>query len=115
MAESIAILCGQYWKYKIKTKNLQYETIKKYQIRLLLQVILRNWQAVYCFLSHPVISVHTAALSSWFLRLQMRGFRAGGTTEYRTDRARSRDGEEMEGGFKLAKNPVLTNRKTTAR
>ncbi|RMC11155.1 hypothetical protein DUI87_12068 [Hirundo rustica rustica] len=33
-------------------------------------------------------------------RLEMREFRAGGTSEYRTDRARSRDGEEMEGGFR---------------
>ncbi|KAK4807495.1 hypothetical protein QYF61_023718 [Mycteria americana] len=30
----------------------------------------------------------------------MRGFTAGGTTEYRTDTTRSRDGEEMERGFR---------------
>ncbi|KAK4807508.1 hypothetical protein QYF61_023731 [Mycteria americana] len=30
----------------------------------------------------------------------MRGFTAGGTTEYRNDTTRSRDGEEMEGGFR---------------
>lgn len=30
----------------------------------------------------------------------MRGFRAGGTTGYRMDTDRSRDGEEMEGGFR---------------
>ena len=45
----------------------------------------------------------------------MRGFTAGGTTEYRTDTTRSRDGEEMEGGFRWAKMAVLTNRETTAR
>ena len=45
----------------------------------------------------------------------MRGFRAGGTTEYRTDRDRSRDGEEIEGGFKLANVAVLIKRETTAR
>ena len=30
----------------------------------------------------------------------MRGFRAGDTTEYRTDRDRCKDGEDMEGGFR---------------
>ncbi|KAK4805612.1 hypothetical protein QYF61_016462 [Mycteria americana] len=30
----------------------------------------------------------------------MRGFTVGGTTEYRTATTRSRDGEEMEGGFR---------------
>ncbi|KAK4806060.1 hypothetical protein QYF61_007037 [Mycteria americana] len=34
---------------------------------------------------------------------QMRGFTAGGTTEYRTAITRSRDGEEMEGGFSIEK------------
>ncbi|KAK4806030.1 hypothetical protein QYF61_007007 [Mycteria americana] len=33
----------------------------------------------------------------------MRGFNAGGTTEYRTATNRSRDGEEMEGGFSIEK------------
>ena len=45
----------------------------------------------------------------------MKGFRAGGTTEYRTEKARSRDEEEMEGGFRLANIAVLRNRETTAR
>ena len=45
----------------------------------------------------------------------MRGFRAGGTTEYRTDRATSRDGEEMEGGYRWANMAVLRNRESTAR
>ena len=45
----------------------------------------------------------------------MRGFRAGGTTEYRTDTATSRDGDEMEGGFRWANKRVLRNRETTAR
>ena len=45
----------------------------------------------------------------------MRGFRAGGTTVYRTDRDRSRDEEEMEEGFRYAKNEVLRNRESTAR
>ena len=45
----------------------------------------------------------------------MRGFRAGGTTEYRTDRARSRDGEDMEWVFREANAEVLRNRDTTAR
>ncbi|KAK4806568.1 hypothetical protein QYF61_020469 [Mycteria americana] len=44
----------------------------------------------------------------------MRGFTAGGTTEYRNDTTMSRDGEEMERGFKDANMPVLTNRETTA-
>ncbi|KAK4805990.1 hypothetical protein QYF61_006967 [Mycteria americana] len=44
----------------------------------------------------------------------MRGFNAGGTTEYRTATTRSRDGEEMEGGFRKATMPVLTSRETTA-
>ncbi|KAK4805228.1 hypothetical protein QYF61_000165 [Mycteria americana] len=33
----------------------------------------------------------------------MRGFNAGGTTAYRTATTRSRDGEEMEGGFSIEK------------
>ena len=45
----------------------------------------------------------------------MRGFAAGGTTEYTTETTRSRDGEEKEGGFKWANTAVLTNRETTAR
>ncbi|KAK4806049.1 hypothetical protein QYF61_007026 [Mycteria americana] len=45
----------------------------------------------------------------------MRGFTAGGTTEYRTATARSRDGEKMEGGFRQATMAVLINRETTAR
>ncbi|KAK4806100.1 hypothetical protein QYF61_010309 [Mycteria americana] len=35
--------------------------------------------------------------------VEMRGFTAGGTTEYRTAITRSRDGEEMEGGFSSEK------------
>ena len=31
----------------------------------------------------------------------MRGFTAGGTSEYRNDTSRSRDGEEMEGGLQV--------------
>ena len=31
----------------------------------------------------------------------MRGFTAGGTTEYRSDTTRSRDGEEMGGGLQV--------------
>ncbi|KAK4805619.1 hypothetical protein QYF61_016469 [Mycteria americana] len=46
--------------------------------------------------------------------LVMRGFTAGGTTEYRTATTRSRDGEEMEGGFRQANMAVLINRETTA-
>ncbi|KAK4805227.1 hypothetical protein QYF61_000164 [Mycteria americana] len=42
-----------------------------------------------------------------------RGFTAGGTTEYRTATTRSRDGEEMEGGFRQATMAVLINRETT--
>ena len=50
--------------------------------------------------THPVTSFLRASLSSCFLRLQMRGFTAGGNTEYSTAIDRSRDGEEMEGGFR---------------
>ena len=42
----------------------------------------------------------------------MRGFTAGGTTKYRTDTTRSRDGEEMEGGFRCANMAVLRKRET---
>jgi len=45
----------------------------------------------------------------------MRGFRVGGTTEYRTAIVRSRAWEEREGGFRLATKAVLRNRDTTAR
>ena len=45
----------------------------------------------------------------------MRGFRAGGTTEYRTDRATSRGGEEMEGGYRRANKIVLRSRESMAR
>ena len=45
----------------------------------------------------------------------MRGFTAGGTTEYRNDTTRSRDGEEIEDGFRYANTTVLTKRESTAR
>ena len=45
----------------------------------------------------------------------MRGFTAGGSTEYRNDTTRSRDVEEREGGFKEANTAVLTNREAMAR
>ncbi|KAK4805997.1 hypothetical protein QYF61_006974, partial [Mycteria americana] len=50
----------------------------------------------------------------WVRYHVMRGFTAGGTTEYRTATARSRDGEKMEGGFRQATMAVLINRETTA-
>ncbi|KAK4806070.1 hypothetical protein QYF61_010279, partial [Mycteria americana] len=40
----------------------------------------------------------------------MRGFNAGGTTEYRTATTRSRDGEEMEGGFSGGNGSKVKNR-----
>ena len=45
----------------------------------------------------------------------MRRFTAGGTTEYRNDTTRSRDGVEMEGGFRWANIAVLMYREATAR
>ena len=45
----------------------------------------------------------------------MMGFMTGGTTVYNTATTRSRDGEESDGGFRLANVAVLTKRKTTAR
>ena len=45
----------------------------------------------------------------------MMGFMTGGTTVYNTATTRSRDGEEMEGGFRYANMAVLTNRESTAR
>ena len=45
----------------------------------------------------------------------MRGFTTGGTTEYRTATSRSRDGEEMEGGFREANMAVLINREAMAK
>jgi len=45
----------------------------------------------------------------------MRGFIAGGITEYRNDTTKFMDAEEKEGGFKLANVAVLTNRESTAR
>lgn len=47
--------------------------------------------------------------------LQMRGFTTGGTTEYRTATSRSRDGDEMEGGFREANMAVLIKKETMAR
>ncbi|KAK4806488.1 hypothetical protein QYF61_013981 [Mycteria americana] len=44
----------------------------------------------------------------------MRGFTAGGTTEYRTATTISSNGEEMEGGFREATMTVLINKETTA-
>ncbi|KAK4806501.1 hypothetical protein QYF61_021337 [Mycteria americana] len=46
---------------------------------------------------------------------EMRGFTAGGTTEYRTATTISSNGEEMEGGFREATMTVLINKETTAR
>ena len=43
----------------------------------------------------------------------MMGFMTGGTTVYTTVTTRSRDGEEMEGGFRQAHMQVVTNRETT--
>ena len=45
----------------------------------------------------------------------MKGFTIGGTTEYRTAITRSRDWEDVEGGFRQAKKEVLAKRQTTAR
>ena len=61
------------------------------------------------------INFPSASLRSGFLMPQMRGLTAGGSTEYRNDTTRPRDGEEMEGGFRLANVAVLTNRESTAR
>ncbi|KAK4811210.1 hypothetical protein QYF61_021281 [Mycteria americana] len=46
---------------------------------------------------------------------EMRGFTAGGTTEYRNDTTRSRDVVEMEGGFRWANIAMLMYREKTAR
>ena len=61
------------------------------------------------------INFPNVSLRSRFIMPQMRGFTAGGTTECRNDTTRSRDGEEMEKGFRLANVAVLTNRESTAR
>ena len=45
----------------------------------------------------------------------MRGFSVGGTTEYRNDTSRFRDGEKREGVLRYDKKPVLTNRESTAK
>ena len=47
-----------------------------------------------------VISFHRAFFRSWFLMLYMREFSVGGTTEYRNETTRTREGEETEWGFK---------------
>ena len=61
------------------------------------------------------INFPNASLRSGFLMPQMRGLMAGGTTEYRNDTTRSRDGEEIEDGFRYANTTVLTKRESTAR
>ena len=61
------------------------------------------------------INFPSASLRSGFLMPQMRGLTAGGSTEYRNDTTRSRDWEEMEGGFRQANTTVLRNRETTAK
>ena len=61
------------------------------------------------------INFPNVSLRSGFLMSQMRGFTAGGSTEYRNDTTRSREGVEMEGGFRYANMQVVTKRESTAR
>ncbi|XP_042645143.1 LOW QUALITY PROTEIN: scavenger receptor cysteine-rich type 1 protein M130-like [Tyto alba] len=72
-------------------------------------------------IQHAILQIEWPSISySWRMVmavriLRVRGFTAGGTTEYRTDSTRTRDGEEMEGGLREANMAVLRTREIMAR